>query len=40
MPGMETVSPSRIRNMFLRESGNSHSISVLLGRFKNDGNAP
>ena len=40
MPGMDTVSPSRIRNMFLRESGNSHSTSAQLGRFKNDGNAP
>ncbi|GEM_PF-4056030 len=29
----------RIRNMFLRESGNSHSTVVLFGRFKNDGNA-
>ena len=35
----ETAPPPRIRDMFLRESGNSHLTAILFGRFKNDGNA-
>lgn len=34
----ETATP-RIRDMFLRESSNSHLTAILFGRFKNDGNA-